>query len=509
MKDGSTNKIGAEKRSARKTVSFIPVRASFDAASRSQEAHRHWRGADALSADAALSPDVRHLIISRARYEVANNGYVCGILNTLADDCVGTGPRLQLSLCDCSDESLADAMEIALEHREKRWKNWCKAIGLCRKLKIARRTKAQDGEVFLRKSVNPKIRDFVKLDVTLFESEQVGSPLLSVTPDYYANGVPKEVDGIAYDQYGNESAYRFWTLHPGANGVANTLIGDSYTVNAGSVIHYANIIRPGQHRGLPEIASTLPIFNDLRRFTNAVLAAAETAAEISFLLSTDNPAQDDDGESQSVHLDPGLIVEFCRNSGVALPEGWKATQLKAEQPTSNHSEFVKTKIREASRALSMPMNVALGDSSGYNYASGRLDHQTYFRTIKGERTLIEDTILDDLLASWEELDRLFYPDDYPADAEIEHEWMWDGFAHVDPLKEANAQNVRLNNSKTTTLADECGMEGKDYMKVIRQRVREECAERRLRKQYGLPETQNNPSGAVNPSGEEGDDKDEE
>ena len=111
MKDGSTNKIGAEKRSTRKTVSFIPVRASFDAASRSQEAHRHWSGADALSADAALSPDVRHLIISRARYEVANNGYVCGILNTLADDCIGTGPRLQLSLCDCSDESLADAME--------------------------------------------------------------------------------------------------------------------------------------------------------------------------------------------------------------------------------------------------------------------------------------------------------------------------------------------------------------------------------------------------------------
>ena len=88
------------------------------------------------------------------------------------------------------------------------------------------------------------------------------------------------------------------------------------------MIHYANIIRPGQHRGLPEIASTLPIFNDLRRFTNAVLAAAETAAEISFLLSTDNPAQDDDGARASI-LIRGLIVEFCRNSGVALPEGGK------------------------------------------------------------------------------------------------------------------------------------------------------------------------------------------
>jgi capsid protein len=472
---------------AARKVSFLPVRASFDAASRAPEASRHWRGADALSADAALSPDVRRIIISRARYEVANNGYASGILQTLADDAVGTGPRLQLSICDCADETIAEDWELRLGHREKRWKRWCKAVDLCRKLKIARRAKAQDGEVFLRKTVNPRVRDLVKLDVTLFESEQVGSPLLSVVPDYYDNGVPKEVDGVTFDVYGNESGYRFWTLHPGANGVANTLIGDSYTVSAENVIHYANIVRPGQHRGLPEIASTLPIFNDLRRFTNAVLAAAETAAEISFLLSTDTPAVDDEGEQQSVHLDPGLIVEFCRNSGVTLPEGWKATQLKAEQPTSNHTEFVRTKIREASRALSMPLNVALGDSSGYNYASGRLDHQVYFRVIKGERTLIEDVILDDLLAAWETFDRMFYPEDYPADAEIDHEWMWDGFAHVDPLKEANAQNVRLNNSKTTTLAEECGAEGKDYMKVIRQRVREECAERNLRKKYGLPD----------------------
>lgn len=489
-------------------ISFIPVRASFDAASRAPEASRHWRGADALSADAALSPDVRHIIISRARYEVANNGYVSGILQTLADDAIGTGPRLQLSLCDCaSGDDDTDEWEVRLEHREKRFRKWCKAVDLCRKLKIARRTKAQDGEVFLRKSVNPRVRDLVKLDVTLFESEQVGSALLSVVPDYYDNGVPKEVDGVMFDRYGNESGYRFWTLHPGANGVANTLIGDSYVVNAESVIHYANIVRPGQHRGLPEIASTLPIFNDLRRFTNAVLAAAETAAEISFLLSTDTPAVDEDGEQQSVHLDPGLIVEFCRNSGVALPEGWKATQLKAEQPTSNHAEFVRTKIREASRALSMPLNVALGDSSGYNYASGRLDHQVYFRVIKSERTLIEDCVLDDLFSAWEQFDRMFFPDDYSDDVEVEHEWMWDGFAHVDPLKEANAQSVRLNNSKTTTLAEECGAEGKDYMKIIRQRVREECVERKLREKYGLPA--NTPASGELPDAVDKGEKDDE
>jgi hypothetical protein len=29
-----------------------------------------------------------------------------------------------------------------------------------------------------------------------------------------------------------------------------------------------------------------------------------------------------------------------------------------------------------------PFNVAAGNSSGYNYASGRLDHQTYFKAIR-------------------------------------------------------------------------------------------------------------------------------
>ena len=185
------------------------------------------------------------------------------------------------------------------------------------------------------------------------------------------------------------------------------------------------------------------------------------------------------------------MIDFCRNAGLSLPEGWKASQLKAEQPTATHSEFVKDKIREAARALSMPLNIALCDSSGYNYASGRLDHQTYFRKITGERNLIEQTILENVLESYEELDRLFFPEDYftkgkATAPEIEYEWMWDGFQHVDPLKEANAQAVRLK-SGTTTLADECGAEGRDFMKVIRQRVREEAIERNERKKYNLPE----------------------
>lgn len=81
----------------RRVVSFLPVRAGFDAASRSPESMRHFAGANFLSADAALSPDVRKTIISRVRNEVVNNGYAWGILDTLAEHCIGTGPRCSFS----------------------------------------------------------------------------------------------------------------------------------------------------------------------------------------------------------------------------------------------------------------------------------------------------------------------------------------------------------------------------------------------------------------------------
>ena len=59
--------------------------------------------------------------------------------------------------------------------------------------------------------------------------------------------------------------------------------------------------------------------------------------------------------------------------------------------------------------------------------------------------------------------------------------MWDGFAHVDPAKEANAQASRLS-SGTTTLQEECAANGRDYELVLRQLGREA----KLKRKYGVP-----------------------
>jgi capsid protein len=123
----------------------------------------------------------------------------------------------------------------------------------------------------------------------------------------------------------------------------------------------------------------------------------------------------------------------------------------------------------------MPYNVAACNSSSYNYASGRLDHQVYYKSIRVEQAHLGLVVLDRLLAAW--LDEAvliegYLPDSLRTlDADLSHQWMWDGNDHVDPQKEATAQATRLTNH-TTTLAHEYARQGRDWEAELRQRAKE-------------------------------------
>ena len=90
------------------------VKARFDAAQTTKDNARHWAAAEFLAADAEADPAVRKTLRTRARYEVQNNSYARGIVSTLANDTIGTGPRLQM-LFDGED------LNHAIEHDFAVW----------------------------------------------------------------------------------------------------------------------------------------------------------------------------------------------------------------------------------------------------------------------------------------------------------------------------------------------------------------------------------------------------
>lgn len=460
--------IKAEKKSeARKVLPIRRIRGRFDAAVTNADNSRHWANADGLSADAAASASVRETLRRRARYEVANNSYASGIVETLANDTVGTGPRLQMLTDNPEINSLVEA----------EFERWADEIGLADILRTMRMARVQDGESFAIMVNNPVVDHPVKLDLRLVEADMVTNPQMSVTDD-------DEVDGIKLDEWGNPKLYYVLKNHPGSGVVS---LGNEYTsIHADHMIHVFKQRRPGQHRGIPEITPALSLFAQLRRYTLAVLAAAETAADFAAVLYTDAPA---DGEAQS--LDPMDTVDLEKRMATVLPEGWQLGQIKAEQPTTTYAEFKKEILNEIARCLNIPFNIAAGNSSGYNYSSGRLDHQTYYKSINVDQAFIARKVLDRILGAW----LWDFAETLTGNIGVavrkvvfksspEHQWFWDGNEHVDPAKEANAQETRLRNY-TTTLAQEYSRQGKDWEAELRQRARE----KNLMKELGLTESE--------------------
>lgn len=415
------------------------IAAKYDAAQTTADNVNHWKWADDLSAITANDPAVRKILRKRSRYEVANNSYARGLALTLANDAIGPGPRLQLLTPD----------KQANRQIEREFSRWAAASHLAEKLRTLRMAKMQDGEAFAVLSTNRRLRHPVKLDIKLVESDRVSTPYST-----YIKETANAVDGIRFDEFGNPEVYHILRAHPGEVGSA-----ESDNIAAENVIHWFRVDRPGQLRGVPEITAALPLFAMLRDFTVATLDAAKAAAAVSFVLKTAAGAYTDASATTDQDVSPFEAIEFVRNMGMTLPEGYDISQFKSEHPQSNMQMFVDVILREIGRCLNVPKAVITGDSSSYNFASGRMDGQVYWKSIEVERKHCENIVLDRVFEAW--LDEALLERLIPAGVfDAEHQWFWPGREHVDPTKNATARTTNLVNG-TTHRGIEYAVDGRD------------------------------------------------
>jgi capsid protein len=175
----------------------------------------------------------------------------------------------------------------------------------------------------------------VQLDLRLVEADRVCTPDLSAV-------VSHAVDGIVFDAAGNPVEYHVLREHPGDMVFRRAAAFDR--VPAESMLHWFRVDRPGQVRGIPDITPALPLFAQLRRFTLAVIAAAETAADFAGILYNDAPAS---GEADAT--EPFEPIELEKRALVTMPGSWKMSQLQAEKPTTGHKEFVEVILNVIAR----------------------------------------------------------------------------------------------------------------------------------------------------------------
>lgn len=432
------------------------IRARYDAAQSTPENQRHWEYADSLSAVSANSAHVRRKLRDRSRYEVANNSYARGILDTLADYSIGSGPSLQLTYRG-SDTS--ESIRAATQKVEVLFSNWAYARKLGEKLHAMHLALDGDGEAFgVLTTGRDTMHTPVSLDLRLYECDHF---------DLLNGGTWFEDDaGVRVGTDGEPTEYAFSPIHPGdlTGGLAV-----SQWINADQVLHLFRKDRPGQLRGIPKTTPALPLFALLRRFTLATVLAAETAADFAAILT---PGTDDD---TSTYV-PFERLDMERGAFLTTPAGSTLSQLRSEHPNGIYDDFIKAIMREIARCLGVPAVLALGDASRYNYSSGRLDLQAFNRQMEVERRLIiERGGLDPVFENWlteaAMLDS-FLPDGFvELLPDLEWSWRWQGAGHVDRQKEAQGQATELENH-TTTLSREYAKQGLDWETELRQRARE-------------------------------------
>lgn len=436
----------------------------FEAAQSGPTNRKHWANADDFGPLNYASADVRRTLRRRARYERDNDPHLDGLAKTLANDLIGTGPRLQLGL---GETHSANARLV-----EQSFAAWCRAIDLAEDLRVGHEGKTFDGESFGQFVTNPALPSPVKLDLRVMEPEMVQTPD-PVLPS------PRAVDGIEFDAAGNPAYYHVLREHPG-DGWAWGMEYDR--VPARLMVHWFRPRRAGQARGISELASALEIGAQTRRYSAAVLSAAEFAAMLAGVLEQETGP----GDESVTGLTEWNEIEMTRGALLTLPKGTKASQFKPEQPTNSYKEYVAEKRNEMARPTLAPFNVISGNSSGYNYSSGRLDHVPYHRFVWIERERLRHRVLDKLFLAWYAEARLIglIPDSLPAVNEWQWDWQWDGFASIDPLKDTQASQLRLALGLTTQ-SEEQAAEGKSWRDTKRQQFVERQYELELEAEFGF------------------------
>jgi hypothetical protein len=434
----------------------LTPRAKVDAATTTDENRRHWGNADGLGPNAAFHDDVRFKTRNRGRYEYVNNPYCRGMVRSQAYDLIGTCPRPQIQIPGDTIGEQAKAVE-------RSFRRWCDADMFGHKCRVMEKGSCNAGGCFGLLDTNLRQRHPVKLTVRTVEVDQCFTPFGLIDP--------KVIGGIRIDELGNPIEYHFLKYHPGELYTAGMVLADPtyfIRVPADQVLHWREVDRPGQLHGIPKITSALPLFAQLRRIRLATLTAMEFAAMLAGVLKTNLPP---DGAPTTV--DNWSLFEMVRGTLLSMPQGWDATQFRSEQPNTTFEMMNRETLNECGRSTGAPLNIVTGNSSGYNFSSGRLDHLPYHRGLTIERDDFRLIVLDPVLTAWEAEARMV--GEVPAGLPDVSTWAWtwhfDGFDSIDQNKDATADNIRIGNG-TQTYAETYAAYGQDWQEQIDQMARE-------------------------------------
>jgi lambda family phage portal protein len=450
------------------------------------------------SADADLNPELGALQ-SRSRDLTRNHGVASGALQTYVDNIVGTGLRLS-ALPDW--RLLGMTREAAQEwgnETEAHFRAWAEStacdaadsLTFGDMTGLVLRSALYNGDSVALPQWLPRPGCDFATRIQVIESDRL------CNPNYQADSAHLR-GGIAIDDYGAPQDYWIRTAHPGdiaSWGTAGTWAKVPARTPWGRkrVIHLLAIERPGQTRGKPLLSAVMKSFKVLGDYQQAEVKAAVVNAFVALVaetqLGTDGALSMLGGDAELYRTWKGRQDEVgplnLQGYGnvAALEPGESLKAFSPARPNQAFGPFVESVFRHIAAGLNLPYELLLKDFSKTNYSSARAAMLEAFRFFKGRRKWLSTYWCQPVYELWLEEaisnGAIKAPDFYAKRAAWSRaRWIGPGRGWVDPVKEAQGAQIRLE-SNLTTLEYEAAEQGEDWEEILAQRAREKARMREL------------------------------
>ncbi|WP_315826117.1 phage portal protein [Bradyrhizobium sp. SZCCHNG3015] len=339
----------------------------------------------------------------------------------------------------------------------------------------------ESGDTFVLRRTPKRPNAIVPLALNVVEADRVATPT-DKQGDYYVR------DGVRIDDDGAPVSYYVLDDHPGDNPnytITNYREIPAFGAKSGEqmVLHIFERLRPGLHRGIPQLAPVIELLKQLDRFTDAELMKAVVSSFFTVFLKTDgddglapavapgqHPTSADFFGPGEVTMGPGTVVDIGTNESI-----------ETAQPanTANFDPFFTSVVRQIGVALSIPFEMLmLHFTASYSASRAALEMAAMF--FRDRRTWLVRNFCDPVY-EWFMTDAInaglitapgFFEDPVKRAAWLGAQWIGPARIILDPLKEWKAETEAVNLGARTVEAVIIERGGDDFEQTTAQRAKE-------------------------------------
>lgn len=354
---------------------------------------------------------------------------------------------------------------------------------------LAFRSELMSGDVFVLFGMKANARTPYQTVIRILEADRISTPDTDGDSESTeTEGGGRIVDGVEINSEGEVIRYHIANRHPLLENATQTLSWQAIDVfgketGSPNILHIMTHERPEQRRGIPFCAAQIEQIKQLDRYITSELAANVVSSMLTaFIVSSEDDGKagmEDAVNDEEKVTDDEYKIELAPGAIYDLPPGKTIKEINPIRSNSAFESFISTLETIIGASMEIPKEV-LTKKYESNYTAARGALLDFWRTVRVYRTAFNNSFNQPIYEQWLSeavaLGRIdapgFFDDPAVRQTWCGCIWMGASMGHVDPLKEVNAAEKRIQLNISTEEQEASEYNGNDWNANVRQRRKE-------------------------------------